>query len=123
MTGVRKSRNMVPGSESGKAMADETQDGLRAALAALQPEIRQMLVEDLPLDAQSCTEAFAAQRWGQLREQVHRIKGSAQFCRLDDLTRICLRIEEKAGADAAPDGADMEVFSTEVGRVLAALGA
>jgi HPt (histidine-containing phosphotransfer) domain-containing protein len=103
-------------------MANETQDGLRAALAALQPEIRQMLVEDLPLDAQSCIEAFAAQRWGQLREQVHRIKGSAQFCRLDDLTRICLRIEEKASADAAPDGADMEVFSTEVGRVLAALG-
>ncbi|MFI4921956.1 MAG: Hpt domain-containing protein, partial [Gammaproteobacteria bacterium] len=83
-------------------MAGDIQDSLQAALAALQPEIRQMLAEDLPVDAQSCTEAFAAQRWGQLREQVHRIKGTAQFCRLDALHMICLRIEERAGADAAP---------------------
>jgi len=114
---------MVLGPESGDTMADDTQDSLRAALAALQPEIRQMLLEDLPVDAQGCVEAFAAKRWGQLREQVHRIKGSAQFCRLDALSRTCLRIEERAGADAPPDSADMEAFSAEVGRVLAALGA
>ena len=77
-----------------------------------------MLAEDLPVDARSCTEAFAAQRWGQLREQVHRIKGSAQFCRLEALHTICRSIEEKAGADLAPAPADMETFSTEVGRVL-----
>lgn len=102
-------------------MADE--DGLAAALGALPPEIRMMLAEDLPVDRQRCEEAFAAQRWGQLREQVHRVKGSAQFCQLDALCHICQRIEEKAGAAIAPEPADMESFSNEVGRVLAALGA
>lgn len=82
-----------------------------------------MLAEDLPVDARSCTEAFAAQRWGQLREQVHRIKGSAQFCRLDALQAICLRIEDKAGADVAPELHDMKAFDAEVARVLAALRA
>jgi len=103
-------------------MADD-RDGLAAALAALQPEIRAMLAEDLPVDRQRCEEAFAAKRWGQLREQVHRIKGSAQFCRLDALCQVCLRIEERAGADTAPEHADMVAFSAEVGRVLAAIGA
>jgi|GEM_PF-3236015 len=101
---------------------DQTQDGLHAALAALQPEIRQMLAEDLPVEARGCTEAFAAQRWGQLRELVHRIKGTAQFCRLEALHAICLRIEEKAGADAAPERTDMEALSAEVARALAVLG-
>lgn len=105
----------------GDNMADD-REGLVAALAALQPEIRMMLAEDLPVDRQRCEEAFAAQRWGQLREQVHRVKGSAQFCHLDALCQICLRIEEKAGADAAPEHQDMEAFTAEVGRVLAALG-
>ncbi|HEY1773432.1 MAG TPA: Hpt domain-containing protein [Gammaproteobacteria bacterium] len=103
-------------------MADD-RDGLAAALAALQPEIRMMLAEDLPVDRQRCEEAFAAQRWGQLREHAHRVKGSAQFCHLDTLCQVCLRIEEKAGADAAPEPSDMESFSAEVGRVLVALGA
>lgn len=98
-------------------------DGLDDALAALPAEIRTMLAEDLPVDRQRCEEAFAAQRWGQLREQAHRVKGTAQFCRLEALNRICLRIEEMAGAETAPEGADMEAFTVEVSRVLAALGA
>jgi HPt (histidine-containing phosphotransfer) domain-containing protein len=98
-------------------------DGLAAALAALQPEIRMMLAEDLPVDRQRCEEAFAEQRWGQLREQAHRIKGSSQFCHLEVLCQICLRIEEKAGADTAPERADMDALFAEVDRVLAALNA
>ena len=98
------------------------EEELAAALAALPAEIRTMLAEDLPLDRQRCEEAFAALRWGQLREQVHRIKGSAQFCHLQALQEICLRIEDKAGAGVAPDSADMEIFRTEVTRVLAVLG-
>ena len=101
-------------------MADH-HDGLTAALAALPAEIRNMLAEDLPVDRQRCEEAFAAQRWGQLREQTHRVKGSAQFCHLDALHQVCLRIEDKAGANAAPEQSDMETFSAEVGRILAAL--
>lgn len=102
-------------------MGQDVDDGLPATLAALQPEIRQMLVEDLPVDRQRCDEAFAARRWGQLREQVHRVKGSAQFCRLSRLQDICLRIEERAGADTAPDAAAMCEFSTEIARILESL--
>ena len=97
-------------------------DGLAAALAALPAEIRAMLAEDLPVDRERCDAAFAAGRWGQLREQVHRIKGSAQFCHLDALHQVCLRIEEKAGADRAPETVDMETFGAEVSRVLTELG-
>ncbi|HSN16734.1 MAG TPA: Hpt domain-containing protein [Gammaproteobacteria bacterium] len=100
----------------------EDHDGLAAALAALPAEIRAMLAEDLPLDRQRCEEAFAAGRWGQLREQVHRIKGSAQFCHLDALHKVCLRIEEQAGTGQAPDGNDMRMFTAEIGRVLEAIG-
>jgi HPt (histidine-containing phosphotransfer) domain-containing protein len=99
----------------------ETQDGLMEALAALQPEIRQMLAEDLPVDAQRSREAFTAERWGQLREQVHRIKGTAQFCRLEALQHICARIEDGLAAEKNPAPDAMAEFAREVERVLAAL--
>jgi len=102
-------------------MGHDVEDGLAAALAALRPEIRQMLAEDLPVDQQRSEEAFLARRWGQLREQVHRVKGSAQFCRLQRLQDICMRIEEKAGADATPDVSSMDEFSAEIARILATL--
>jgi HPt (histidine-containing phosphotransfer) domain-containing protein len=80
-----------------------------------------MLAEDLPIDTQRSQEAFAAARWGQLREQVHRIKGTAQFCHLDALQQACLEIEQKVAADTPPDQADIDSFGREVARVLAAL--
>jgi HPt (histidine-containing phosphotransfer) domain-containing protein len=91
------------------------------ALAALQPEIRQMLAEDLPVDSQRSQEAFAAERWGQLREQVHRIKGTAQFCRLEALQALCTRIEDGLAAEKNPAPDTMVEFAREVERVLAAL--
>ena len=97
--------------------------GLTAALAALQPEIRQMLAEDLPVDLRRCQDGFAAQRWGELREYVHRIKGTASFCRLDDLKRICMRIEEGLGADVPPPASDMDELARQAVRVVAALEA
>ncbi|HEY4128699.1 MAG TPA: Hpt domain-containing protein [Gammaproteobacteria bacterium] len=99
----------------------ETQDGLAGALAALQPEIRQMLAEDLPIDTQRSQEAFAAARWGQLREQVHRIKGTAQFCQLEALKLICARIEDGLASEKTPDAGIMGEFTLEVERVLGAL--
>jgi HPt (histidine-containing phosphotransfer) domain-containing protein len=99
----------------------EIQDGLTAALEALQPEIRQMLAEDLPVDAERSREAFVAERWGQLREQVHRIKGTAQFCRLDALRLICVRIEDGLASEKTPEAQTMAEFSGEVARVLEAL--
>jgi HPt (histidine-containing phosphotransfer) domain-containing protein len=99
----------------------EMQDGLAAALEALQPEIRGMLAEDLPVDAGRSREAFAAQRWGQLREQIHRIKGTAQFCRLEALRLICAQIEDGLASEKTPDAQAMAAFSSEVTRVLEAL--
>jgi HPt (histidine-containing phosphotransfer) domain-containing protein len=101
-----------------------TQDdsGLSAALAALQPEIRQMLAEDLPVDLQRCRDAFAATHWGELREYVHRIKGTASFCRLDDLKMVCTRIEEGLAADVPPPTIDVEELTRQASRVVAALG-
>jgi HPt (histidine-containing phosphotransfer) domain-containing protein len=96
-------------------------DGLAAAIAALKPEIRQMLLEDLPLDRETSEQAFTAGRWGQLREQVHRVKGSASFCRLDALRDACAVIEQKVAADTPPDAADMERFTREIDAVLAVL--
>lgn len=102
-----------------------TQDdsGLRAALAALQPEIRQMLAEDLPVDLQRCQDAFAATRWGELREYVHRIKGTASFCRLDDLKLVCAHIEAGLAADTPTPVQDMDGLAREAVRVMTALGA
>ncbi|HEY3644697.1 MAG TPA: Hpt domain-containing protein [Gammaproteobacteria bacterium] len=97
--------------------------GLGSALAALQPEIRQMLAEDLPVDLQRCRDAFAANRWGELREYVHRIKGTASFCRLEDVKWICMRIEEGLAADIPPPPADMDELARQADRVVAALGA
>ena len=101
-----------------------TQDdsGLSAALAALQPEIRQMLAEDLPVELQRCRDAVAATRWGDLREYVHRIKGTASFCRLEDLKRVCVRIEEGLAADIPPPGSDMDELAQRAVGVIAALG-
>src|SRR5882724_11354809 len=114
---------MARGLQGEPTMGHDVEDGLAAALAALRPEIRQMLAEDLPVDRQRSEEAFAAQRWGQLREQVHRVKGSAQFCRLQKLQGICIHIEGRAGADTAPDASTMVEFSAEIARILLALKA
>jgi HPt (histidine-containing phosphotransfer) domain-containing protein len=95
--------------------------GLSTALADLQPEIRQMLAEDLPVDLQRCRDAFAATRWGELREYVHRIKGTASFCRLDDLKQVCARIEEGLAADTPTPIQDMDGLAREAVRVMTAL--
>jgi HPt (histidine-containing phosphotransfer) domain-containing protein len=102
-------------------MADDAQDSLRAALAALQPEIRQMLLEDLPVDSQRCRDAFAAQRQGELREYVHRIKGTASFCRLEALRGICAQIEDGLAAETPPAAERIAEFSRQVEIVLMAL--
>ena len=98
-----------------------SQDYLAAAIAALKPEIRQMLAEDLPLDRDNAQAAFAAGQWAQLREQVHRVKGSASFCRLESLKDACMDIEQKVSSGAPPDDAAMVRFHQEVDRVLAGL--
>lgn len=107
---------------TGVVMATEDEK-IRAALSALRPEIRQMLAEDLPVDRERSEEAYACRQWAGLREQVHRVKGSASFCRLEALKQACLRIEEQVAADGAPDRESMDRFATEINRVLTAFEA
>jgi len=104
-------------------MVGKDEDEIRKALAALRPEIRQMLAEDLPLDRQRSEEAYAACQWAKLREQVHRVKGSASFCRLEALKKACIRIEEQVSAEKPPDQEAMDRFSMEISRVLTAFEA
>jgi len=101
-------------------MATHADDDVRKALDTLRPEIRQMLAEDLPVDRQVSEEAFANGQWARLREQVHRVKGSASFCRLEALKHACMHIEAQVAADRSPDRESMDRFSKEIGRVLAA---
>lgn len=104
-------------------MGEDTKDGLEAAVAALKPEIREMLAEDLPQDRHRIQDAAAAGQWEQVRELVHQVKGSASFCRLQDLRQLCEEIESGLKAGTPPPAAIMAAFSQEVDRVLAALGA
>jgi HPt (histidine-containing phosphotransfer) domain-containing protein len=101
-------------------MAANTGDEIRAALDALRPEIRSMLAEDLPLDRQRAESAYAAGEWLALKEHVHRIKGSASFCRLEALKTACMRIEEQVADGKPPARQAMDKFLTEISRTLAA---
>lgn len=104
-------------------MTSENPDSLEAALRALRPEIRDMLAEDLPADQQSAEQAFAAAQWDSLQSYVHRINGSASFCRLADLKAVCSRIESGLKQQQPPDQGAMRDFAQEIGRVVTALGA
>ncbi len=90
---------------------------------ALKPEIRSMLAEDLPVDRQRIEEAFQRQEWGTVREHVHRVKGSAGFCRLEALRTISTRIEDSLKTPNPPDPDALRELSREVDQVLKALAA
>ncbi len=104
-------------------MADDAHDGLEAAVAALKPEIAGMLAEDLPQDLRRIRDAAGAGQWEQVRELVHQVKGSASFCRLLELKRLCEEIEAGLKAGVPPPATLLEAFSAEINRVLAALPA
>lgn len=101
-------------------MATGAGDEIRSALDALRPEIRSMLAEDLPLDRQRAESAYAAGEWLALKEHVHRIKGSASFCRLEALKKACMRIEEQVADGKPPAQEAMDNFLAEISRALAA---
>ena len=52
------------------------------ALQALRPEIRAMLAEDLPEDLRRAELAYSRKEWAALHSHVHRVNGSASFCKL-----------------------------------------
>lgn len=105
------------------SMADATQDELAPAVEALRPEIRSMLSEDLPEDLRRAQQAYARQEWAALHSHVHRVNGSASFCKLGELKKVCVEIESGLKQERLPAPAAMDAFSREIGRVLAALQA
>ncbi len=104
-------------------MSDDAQDELAPALQALRPEIRSMLSEDLPEDLRRAQQAYSRQEWAALHSHVHRINGSASFCKLGALKKVCAEIETGLKQEQLPESAAMERFSKEISQVLTALGA
>ncbi len=102
-------------------MSDDAQDELAPALRALRPEIRAMLSEDLPEDLRRAQQAYSRQEWAALHSHVHRINGSASFCKLGALKKVCAEIETGLKQEQLPASTAMERFSGEISRVLAVL--
>lgn len=102
-------------------MVDKSHDELAPALEALRPEIRTMLSEDLPEDLRRAQQAYSRQEWAALHSHVHRVNGSASFCKLGALKKVCADIETGLRQERLPESAAMEQFSREISRVLAAL--
>ena len=96
---------------------------LAPALQALRPEIRAMLSEDLPEDLKSAEQAYARKEWAALHSHVHRVNGSASFCKLAALKEACTAIEIGLKQERLPEVAAMEHLSKEISRVLEALEA
>jgi HPt (histidine-containing phosphotransfer) domain-containing protein len=104
-------------------MAQENPDELAPALQALRPEIRAMLSEDLPEDRNRAEQAYSRQEWAALHSHVHRINGSASFCKLGALKTVCSEIEAGLNHERLPTAEAMQGFYREIGRVLTALEA
>ena len=103
-------------------MTDAIQDELAPVLEALRPEIRSMLSEDLPEDLRRAQQAYSRQEWAALHSHVHRVNGSASFCKRSALKKVCAEIETGLKQEQLPEPAAMERLSREIGRVLDALG-
>ena len=80
-----------------------------------------MLAEDLPEDLRRAEQAFTRKEWGALHSHVHRINGSAAFCKLAALKGICSEIESGLKEERLPSPEAMQEFSKEISRVLSAL--
>jgi len=102
-------------------MTDGNPEELSAALQALRPEIRSMLSEDLPEDLARAEQAYAREQWAALHSHVHRVNGSASFCKLAALKGVCIEIETGLKQERLPEPAAMQALSREIARVLAAL--
>lgn len=96
-------------------------DELSPALQALRPEIRSMLAEDLPEDLRRAEQAYTRKEWGALHSHVHRVNGSASFCKLTALKSLCSEIESGLKEERLPSSEAMQELSKEISRVLSAL--
>lgn len=104
-------------------MTDKSPDEIAPVLHALRPEIRSMLSEDLPEDLRQAEQAYSRREWAALHSHVHRVNGSASFCKLKALKKICTEIEVDLKQERLPAAKAMQEFAGEISRVLAALEA
>ena len=102
-------------------MMSKSPDDLVPVLQALRPEIRTMLSEDLPEDRTHAEQAYSRRDWALMQSHVHRINGSAAFCKLTALRAICTAIETDLKQNSPPSQETMQGFSKEIRRVLATL--
>ncbi|MGH8402618.1 MAG: ATP-binding protein, partial [Gammaproteobacteria bacterium] len=68
-------------------------EDMQADFAGLRPAIRQMLMEDLPIQLQAIETAWRDRNLQHLKEQVHKLNGSAAFCKLVRLHDVCEQLE------------------------------
>ena len=68
-------------------------------------------------------QAYLRKEWATLHSHVHRINGSASFCKLGALRALCSEIEAGLKEERLPAPEAMQGFSREIGRVLQALTA
>jgi HPt (histidine-containing phosphotransfer) domain-containing protein len=108
---------------TGIKMTQANPDEIAPALQALRPEIRTMLSEDLPEDRSRAEQAYSRQEWAALHSHIHRINGSASFCKLGVLKTLCSEIEVGLNQERLPTAEAMQGFYREVARVLEALEA
>jgi len=80
-----------------------------------------MLSEDLPEDLRQAEQAYTRKEWAALHSHVHRVNGSAAFCKLKALKTICTAIEVDLKQERLPAAEAMQELSAEIARVLAAL--
>ena len=88
------------------ASADMQATAAEHALSDLRPALRQMLAEDLPVQWQAIERAWQQHDFGQLQQQVHKLNGTAAFCRLVNLRALCVQLEaqlrEQHESEVAP---------------------
>lgn len=109
-------------SSSAAAPPPDTSVGLENMLRRLHPTVRQMLREDLPVQQRAIAAAWEQQDLEELRQQVHKLNGSAAFCRLAELREACTQIEQqlRAGnAQAIPGW--LAQIQQHIGRISACL--
>ncbi len=79
------------GSDAEDSSADP--NSIKAALDALEPDIREMLVEDLPAQLRDIDQLLVRGDLTAARDVVHTLHGSAAFCRLEDLREAADALE------------------------------
>ena len=71
---------------------------LAAALGALDPDVRSMVADELPLQRDQLLGSVAAGDARRTRELAHRVRGTGAFCRLAQLERLAAALEDGAAA-------------------------